>query len=165
MTGEPAVADISALSACRLLRIHRESFSRLIAGNPKTLAKFARLITEQMLRAARAVAQADLQRKAHCENQDPYDLNFSSASEAMKILVLNSGSSSLKYSLYDTSRDAALIDGEIEKIGSGEAVHRIKTLRIDRKEAKEGVKRVESNLYKYKKRILKTRRMKRSRER
>jgi len=45
MTGEPAVADISALSACRLLRIPRESFSRLIAGNPKTLAKFARLIT------------------------------------------------------------------------------------------------------------------------
>ena len=139
MTGEPAVADISALSACRLLRIPRESFSRLIAGNPKTLAKFARLITEQMLRAARAVAQADLQRKAHCENQDPYDLNFSSASEAMKILVLNSGSSSLKYSLYDTSRDAALIDGEIEKIGSGEAVHRIKTLRIDRKEPEKSI--------------------------
>ena len=139
MTGEPAVADISALSACRLLRIPRESFSRLIAGNPKTLAKFARLITEQMLRAARAVAQADLQRKAHCENQDPYDLNFSSASEAMKILVLNSGSSSLKYSLYDTSRDAALIDGEIERIGSGEAVHRVKTLRIDRKEPEKSI--------------------------
>ena len=139
MTGEPVVADVSALTACRLVRIPRESFSRLLAGNPRTLARFARLITEQMIQAARAVAQADLRRTAHCENQDPYDLNFSSASEAMKILVLNSGSSSLKYSLYDTSRDAALIDGEIERIGSGEAVHRIKTLRIDRKEPEKSI--------------------------
>ncbi len=140
MTGEPAVADISARTACRLLRVPRESFSRLIAGNPKTLAKFARLITEQMVHVARAVAQADLQRSAHCENQDPYDLHFSSAAEVMKILVLNSGSSSLKYSLYDTSRDAALIDGEIEKIGSEEAVHRIKTPRIDRKEPDKSIR-------------------------
>ena len=139
MTGEPVVADVSALTACRLVRIPRESFSRLLAGNPRTLARFARLITEQMIQAARAVAQADLRRTAHCENQDPYDLNFSSASEAMKILVLNSGSSSLKYSLYDTSRDAALIDGEIERIGSGEAVHRVKTLRIDRKEPEKSI--------------------------
>ncbi len=143
MTGEPVVADVSALTACRIVRIPREAFSKMLAGNPRTLARFARLITEQMIQAARAAAQSELLRGAHRENQDPYDLNFSSAAEAMKILVLNSGSSSLKYSLYDTSRDAALLEGEIERIGSGDAVHRIKTPRTDRKDPEKSIMTME----------------------
>ena len=71
MTGEPVVADVSALTACRLVRIPRESFSRLLAGNPRTLARFARLITEQMIQAARAVAQADLRRTATAKIRTP----------------------------------------------------------------------------------------------
>ncbi|MCX5841645.1 MAG: cyclic nucleotide-binding domain-containing protein, partial [Deltaproteobacteria bacterium] len=41
MTGEPAIADVMTATACKLIKIPRESFSRLIAGNPKTLGKFA----------------------------------------------------------------------------------------------------------------------------
>ncbi|MDE5672273.1 MAG: acetate kinase, partial [Duncaniella sp.] len=35
----------------------------------------------------------------------------------MKILVLNCGSSSVKYKLIDTSNDAVLAEGGVEKIG------------------------------------------------
>ncbi len=40
---------------------------------------------------------------------------------------MNSGSSSLKYSLFDTARPAPLLEGAVEKIGSGEAAHHVRT--------------------------------------
>jgi acetate kinase len=139
LTGEPAIADVMTATASTLVRIPRASFSRLIAGNQKTLAKFARLITDQMIRQAAAVSQPELLRCAHQENQDPYDLNFSSASESMKILVLNSGSSSLKYSLFDTVQALPLLEGEIEKIGSGDAVHNIRTPGTNRSDPQKNI--------------------------
>jgi acetate kinase len=139
MTGEPAIADVVAATTCRLIKIPRETLSKLIAGNPKTLGKFARLITERMLSNARISAQHDHQRSAYRLNEDPYDLNFSSASEPLKILVLNSGSSSLKYSLFDTIRNLTLIEGAIEKIGSGDAAHHIRTPQIKHKDAQPDV--------------------------
>jgi acetate kinase len=139
MTGEPAIADVVAATACRLIKIPREAVSQLIAGNPKTLGKFARLITERMLSNARVAAQQDLQRSAHQVNEDPYDLNFSSASEPLRILVLNSGSSSLKYSLFDTIQNQPLFEGEIENIGSGDAAHQIRTPQTKRNDPQPGV--------------------------
>jgi acetate kinase len=139
MTGEPEIADVLTSTACKLIKIPRESFSRLIAGNPKTLAKFARLITDRMIQNAQAASRPDLLRVAHQENQDPYDLNFSSAAEPMKILVLNCGSSSMKYSLFDTFQAFPLLEGEIEKIGSGDAVHKVNTPRTNRKDDQKNV--------------------------
>lgn len=42
----------------------------------------------------------------------------------MKILVLNAGSSSLKYSLFDMAARTALLSGLIERIGEAESSHR-----------------------------------------
>lgn len=42
----------------------------------------------------------------------------------MKILVLNAGSSSVKYSLFDMANHAVLISGLIERIGENSACHR-----------------------------------------
>ncbi|OAI29866.1 acetate/propionate family kinase [Methylomonas koyamae] len=42
----------------------------------------------------------------------------------MKILVLNAGSSSLKYSLFDMAERTALLSGLIERIGEAESSHR-----------------------------------------
>ena len=41
----------------------------------------------------------------------------------MKILVLNAGSSSLKYSLFEMSNSGVLISGLLEKIGENNAIH------------------------------------------
>jgi len=127
MTGDPAIADVTSSGLCNLLKIPREIFSRIIARNPKTLGKIARIITKRILQNERDEQRRELVKSAHRENDDPYDLNFSSLDQVIKILVINSGSSSLKYSLFDTANNDPLMEGQIEKIGSGAASHKVKT--------------------------------------
>ncbi len=134
MTGEPAIGDVNAGRTCKMLRIPGETFSRVIAGNPRTIGKLTKIITKRLVQIAQSEQHRQLLRSAHKENKDPYDLNFSSVSEAMKILVINCGSSSLKYSLFDTAKSDPLLEGLVEKIGSGEASHRVKTNEARREE-------------------------------
>ena len=42
----------------------------------------------------------------------------------MKVLVINSGSSSLKYQLFDMKDESVLAKGIIEEIGTEQAIHR-----------------------------------------
>ncbi|MGV8059700.1 MAG: acetate/propionate family kinase [Smithellaceae bacterium] len=126
LTGEPAVLDVVASRAAKIIRIPREIFSRIIAGSPKTLGKFTRLVTKRLMRNEQDDARERL-KNVHKENDDPYDLNFTSVYEPMKILTVNCGSSSLKYTLFDTTKTAPVIEGLIEKIGSGDASHIIRT--------------------------------------
>lgn len=126
LTGEPAVLDVIASHAAKIIRIPREIFSRIIAENPKTLGKFTRLVTKRLMRNEQDDARERL-KNVHKENDDPYDLNFTSVYEPMKILTVNCGSSSLKYTLFDTTKTAPVVEGLIEKIGSGDASHVIKT--------------------------------------
>lgn len=44
----------------------------------------------------------------------------------MKTLVLNSGSSSIKYCLFEMSEQAVIISGEVEKIGETDSLHQFK---------------------------------------
>ena len=41
----------------------------------------------------------------------------------MKVLVLNSGSSSIKYALFDIQTQTALVQGVLERIGEKQSVH------------------------------------------
>lgn len=127
MTGEPAMASVVSGWSSKLLRIPREIVSQAVATNPKTLSKLTKIITRRLLADERMLAEREKACVALRESTDPYDLNFSSVSEPMKILVVNSGSSSLKYSLFDTSRPAPLLEGAVEKISSGEAAHHVRT--------------------------------------
>ena len=124
MTGDPAVATVIASTACKLVKIPREAFSRVLAGNPKILGKFTRLITKRLLQIER---DEPTLKSAHNKSEDPYDLNFSSVTEAVKILVINCGSSSLKYSLFDTMQPHPLLEGLVEKIGSDQSIHKVTT--------------------------------------
>ncbi|PKN77037.1 MAG: acetate/propionate family kinase [Deltaproteobacteria bacterium HGW-Deltaproteobacteria-10] len=126
LTGELAVLDVIASHASKIIRIPREIFSRIIAENPKTLGKFTRLVTKRMMRNEQDDARERLE-KVNKENEDPYDLNFTSVYDPLKILTVNCGSSSLKYTLFDTTKTTPVIEGLIEKIGSGDASHVIRT--------------------------------------
>jgi acetate kinase len=53
----------------------------------------------------------------------------------MRVIVLNAGSTSLKYQLFEMDREETLISGVIERIGSSEALHRWR-VGAQRKEAK-----------------------------
>jgi acetate kinase len=125
LSAEPTLLEAVVSQPAKLLRIPWETFSRIIAGNSQTLGKFTRLATNRLLRYEQD-GEARL-KDTYKENADPYDLNFTSVSEPMKILVLNCGSSSLKYTLFDTNKTAPIIEGLIEKIGSGDALYSIRT--------------------------------------
>ncbi len=126
LSGEPAAANVTASRSSKVVRIPRDIVSQVIARNPKALMKVTKIITQRLLEDEKFLAEINQRRIAHRESEDPYDLNFSSVSEPMKILVVNSGSSSLKYSFFDTVKKESLLDGLVERIGSGQASHVIK---------------------------------------
>lgn len=126
LTGEPAVLNVVASQSVKIIRIPREVFSSIVARNPQTLVKFTRLVTKRLMRNEQDDARKRLKRARH-ENDDPYDLNFSSVAEPLKILTVNCGSSSLKYTLFDTVQSEPVIEGTVEKIGAGDAAHIIRT--------------------------------------
>ena len=127
MTGEPAMASVVAREDMTVLSVPREIVSRVVAKNPRTLMKLTGVITKRYMDDARYEAERRLKALAYSESQDPYDLQFSSCREAMKILVINCGSSSLKFTLFDTLKAGAVIEGLVERIGTGDERYRLKT--------------------------------------
>ncbi|KWT92662.1 acetate/propionate family kinase [Candidatus Magnetominusculus xianensis] len=127
MTGEPEAADVVAVEPSQYIAAPRDMFSQVIVGNPAALHKIAALITKRMTQKEQNEALLAQYKSSRQDNPDPYDLNFSSALKPAKILVINCGSSSLKYSLFDTSNPTPLIEGLIEKIGTNASYHKVKS--------------------------------------
>ena len=88
-------------------------FQSVIVAEPGAVQQISRTIAERMkmlltdpAKAAAAVRKGD----------DPYGLKLK-GERPEKILVINCGSSSLKYSFYDTTDEARHAHGAIERIG------------------------------------------------
>jgi acetate kinase len=112
MSGNPLLADFIAESPCEVLLIPVSLFQSLIVSEPGTVRQISRTIADRMkLMADPAKAAA-----AFRESDDPYGLKLK-GERPEKILVINCGSSSLKYSFYDTSDDSRNARGSIERIG------------------------------------------------
>jgi acetate kinase len=113
MTGSPVVADFIAEAHCEALLIPVSLFQSVIVAEPGAVQEISRTITERMkavmddpLRAAAALRRSE----------DPYGLKLK-GERPEKILVINCGSSSLKYSFYDTADEAHQAGGQVERIG------------------------------------------------
>jgi acetate kinase len=116
LTGEPTSADVIALEECQILLIPQEIFSIFIAVNSDAVKIMAKTITERLKsRQNDEKAQARLE-DARRMVPDPYSLQLST-SAPMKILVINCGSSSLKYNYFDTAEKMNNSDGIVERIG------------------------------------------------
>lgn len=113
MTGNPLLADFIAESPSDVLLIPVSLFQSVIVSEPTAVRHISRTIAErtQMLVADPAKAAA-----AFRPNEDPYGLTLK-GERPEKILVINCGSSSLKYSFYDTEDPARQAKGQIERIG------------------------------------------------
>jgi len=147
MTGEPTNADIIASGFVKVVKIPRETFSEIIIKNPKTLGKVAKIITSRMVQREIEKKTKEELAEAHTHSEDPYDLKFSSVIEPTKVLVINCGSSSLKYSLFDTSQTKPLFEGLIERIGSPNAFHKMKTPQGPKERNEEKVKEMKDAFY------------------
>jgi acetate kinase len=113
MTGDTMLADFVAETRCEVLLIPLSLFQSVIVAEPRAVQHISRTITERMkmLMADPAKSAAALRR-----SEDPYGLKLK-GERPEKILVVNCGSSSLKYSFYDTAEESRQARGLVERIG------------------------------------------------
>jgi acetate kinase len=127
MTGDKTMADVIALTRCTALLIPQSLFSTILATHPPAIRHVSKLIAER-LKAAAEEKGRDLAASALRRSDDPYGFSLKTGSP-MKLLVVNSGSSSLKYNLYDTADDSRNARGIIEKIGEPGTRHTFRSSR------------------------------------
>jgi acetate kinase len=113
MTGNPLLADFIAESPCEVLLIPVSLFQSMIVAEPGAVRHILRTIADRtkMVAADPAKTKAALQ-----QDNDPYGLMLK-GERPEKILVINVGSSSLKYSFYDTADESRQAKGLVERIG------------------------------------------------
>ena len=113
MTGDPVLADFIAESRSEVLLIPVSVFQSSIVAEPAAVRHLSKTIAERMktILADPAKAAAALRR-----GEDAYGLKLK-GERPEKILVINCGSSSLKYSFYDTADESRHARGLVERIG------------------------------------------------
>ena len=128
MTGDAVLADFIAESRCEVLLIPVSLFQSVIVAEPGAVQQISRTIAERMKTVLADPAKAAA---ALAQGEDPYGLKLK-GERPEKILVINCGSSSLKYSFYDTA------DESRQARGSGRAHrHRRHAARASRAEGRE----------------------------
>lgn len=116
LTGEPTTADVIAQEQCKVLLIPKDIFSVSLAVNPEAIKVMAKTMSDR-IRSRQQNEEAQTRLKEAWEhNSDPYGLRLTTATP-MKILVINCGSSSVKYSYFDTADASNNGGGIIERIG------------------------------------------------
>ena len=93
MTGDVVPGDFIATSRCRILLIPVSLFQSVIVAEPTAVQQLSRTITERMKRVLNDPAKAAA---ALRKGDDPYGLKLK-GERPERILVINCGSSSLKY--------------------------------------------------------------------
>jgi acetate kinase len=113
MTGDAVLADFIAESRAEVLLIPVSLFQSVIVSEPGAVQHISRTIAGRMkaILADPAKAAAALR-----PGDDPYGLTLH-GERPEKILVINCGSSSLKYSFYDTTDESRHARGLVERIG------------------------------------------------
>lgn len=116
MSGDRALADLTAETRCRVMLVPLTLFQSRIMAQPRALRHISRTIGErfQLLMQDPAKAAAVMRR------EDAAGLLELRGERPECILVLNCGSSSLKYSFFDTGKPENTAHGHVERIGAGD---------------------------------------------
>ncbi|MBD3239586.1 MAG: acetate/propionate family kinase, partial [Chitinivibrionales bacterium] len=122
MTGDRTMADVIGVSRCRALLIPQALFSALLVTHPPAIRRLSKTISERVRASAFEDQRRSREASAEIRSQDPY--GFSLRSEIpMRVLVVNCGSSSLKYAVFETGNPAAVARGAVERIGTDGTRH------------------------------------------
>jgi len=113
MTGDTVLADFIAESRCEVLLIPVSLFQSVIVAEPGAVQHISRTIAERMKSILTDPSKAAA---ALRQSEDPYGLKLK-GERPERILVINCGSSSLKYSFYDTADESRQARGQVERIG------------------------------------------------
>ena len=113
MSGDKTLADLIAVTRCQVLRIPVGVFQSIILTEPRAVQHLTKTVVE---RFQRVLADPEKSAAAFRRSEDPYGLRLK-GERPEKILVINCGSSSLKYTFFDTENEARTARGQIERIG------------------------------------------------
>jgi acetate kinase len=113
MTGDKMLADFVAETSGQVLRLPVSLFQLKIMTTPAAVQHMSRTVAERLRDVMANPAKADA---ALRRGQDPYGLKLK-GERPEKILVINCGSSSVKYSFYDTANESRQARGQVERIG------------------------------------------------
>jgi acetate kinase len=116
LTGEPTNADVIATEECQIFLIPQEIFSTFVAANPNAVRVMAKVISKRIKSREQNEEEQIRVEDAWQSAPDPYGLKLTPATP-MKILVINCGSSSLKYNYFDTAHETNNLEGMVERIG------------------------------------------------
>ena len=112
LSGNPLLADFIAESRCEVLLIPVSLFQSVIVAEPGAVQHISRTIATRM---KMLVADPAKTAAALHKGDDPYGFNLK-GERPEKILVINCGSSSLKYSFFDTTDETRQARGLVERI-------------------------------------------------
>ena len=113
MTGDKTVADIVAESRCEVLLVPVSLFQSMIVAEPGAVQHISRTITDRFRALMEDPSAATA---ALVDSPDPYGLLLK-GERPEKILVVNCGSSSLKYAFYDTGDESRDARGQVDRVG------------------------------------------------
>jgi acetate kinase len=113
MTGDKTIADIIAETHCQVLRIPVDLFRSVLMTEPNALQHMSKTVME---RYKQVMADPEVAMAAFRKSTDPYGLQLK-GERPEKILVINCGSSSLKYCFFDSENESNTARGQVERIG------------------------------------------------
>lgn len=114
MSGDPAVADFVAAGRSRVMLVPLTLFQSLIMVEPRAVQHISRTLGARLQRVMNDPAKAG----AIARKEDVAGLLELKGERPECILVINCGSSSLKYSFFDTQQPQNTARGCVERIGS-----------------------------------------------
>lgn len=113
MSGEKTMADFIAETPCHVLRIPIPLFQKAVLAEPAALQHISKTVIE---RFKQVMADPEKAAAAFQKSADPYGLQLK-GERPEKIIVINCGSSSLKYSFFDSEDESNRAHGQVERIG------------------------------------------------
>ncbi|HLC15316.1 MAG TPA: acetate/propionate family kinase [Thermodesulfovibrionia bacterium] len=126
MTGDRTLVNLISSTMSKALLIPRELFSRILMSYQPARQRLARSLTRKSKLLVLEQCGREAERNVFRRCVDPYGFKLKT-DESFKILVINCGSSSLKYSLFDTSDEHREFRGRITQIGQAEMEHTLQT--------------------------------------
>ena len=122
MTGDRSMADVIGLTRCKVLLWLQSFISTILTAYPPAVTYLSKTIVNRLKSSTYAGKDHEIALSALKRSDDPYGFKLKT-DQPLKILVVNCGSSSLKYNLFDTGDEKRNAQGEIERIGEEGTCH------------------------------------------
>ncbi len=120
MTGDRTVADVIGVTRCKALLVPEEVVTERLMTVPAAIKALSRIITDRSRALAVENEREGVEKALLNRDKDPYGMRLH-AETPLKILVINNGSSSLKFSLFDTT-GTMQTTGAVERIGTSSSM-------------------------------------------